>query len=181
MAQPFSMTIDGRAVTSESEFAVTDPATGEVIARAPECSYEQLDEAMAAAEVAFREWRRDPEGRRASLLAGAQKIRHHADELATLLTTEQGKPLRDARAEVEAFAHHFDFYAEMKTVKNVLIDDGVSVRRGRAEALWRRGDHHAVEFPIGIGVVEDCAGPLGRQHRRNEAVAVHPALDAPSG
>ena len=35
MTGPLSMTIDGRAVTSESEFAVTDPPTGEVIARAP--------------------------------------------------------------------------------------------------------------------------------------------------
>lgn len=72
MAQPFSMTIDGRAATSETDFPVIDPASGDVIARAPDCTYEQLDEAMSAAEVAFRDWRGDPEGRRELLIAGAR-------------------------------------------------------------------------------------------------------------
>jgi len=144
------MTIGGRAVSSETEFPVTNPANGQVFAYAPECTYEQLDEAMSAAQVAFRDWSADPDRRRELLLNSAREIRRNADALATLLTTEQGKPLRESRAEVENFANHFDFYAEMKAPREVLVDDGQTFVEVERRPIGVVATITPWNFPLGL-------------------------------
>src|SRR5271154_4704863 len=101
MPPSFSMTIAGHAASSKAEFPVRNPATAEIYAQAPECTKQQLDNAMSAAQDAFQDWRLDSDKRRDLLLDCAREIRQHADELARLLTVEQGKPLRNARSEVD--------------------------------------------------------------------------------
>ena len=70
-----SMTIDGKRVDSGETFDVLNPATGEVVDIAPECSKEQLDEAMEAAARAFHtSWRHDLDQRRAVMYACAEAL-----------------------------------------------------------------------------------------------------------
>jgi succinate-semialdehyde dehydrogenase/glutarate-semialdehyde dehydrogenase len=92
---------------------VLNPATGAPIAALPVASPADLDEALAAAERGFCEWRAtNVEQRGAILRKAAALIRERAERIATLLTIEQGKPLAEARGEVAGAAAMFDFYAE---------------------------------------------------------------------
>lgn len=118
-----SMTIGGRTVAAESRFEVLDPARDEVLATAPECSREQLDEAMAAAADAYPAWRRDPGARSEALIAAAAVLDAGADELARLITLEQGKPLADARREVDLAGVWLRYYAELELPIEVVQDD----------------------------------------------------------
>jgi acyl-CoA reductase-like NAD-dependent aldehyde dehydrogenase len=126
------MTIEGKGVAGASEFDVIDPATGRPFARAPECSAEQLDAAMEAASRAFRAWSRDEARRRQALLECASALRPRSDELARLLTQEQGKPLENAREELAGAAFWFQHTASLQIPVEVLQDDAsarVEVRR----------------------------------------------------
>lgn len=90
----YSMIIGGRKVAAKGAFEVRNPATGEVVSLAPNATVEDLNVAVSAAKTAFPQWaaRSDSE-RRGACNAIAQKLGEHAEELAQLLTREQGKPL----------------------------------------------------------------------------------------
>ena len=90
----FPMIIDGRQVPAAQYFDVRNPATGETVGRAPNASCDDLNRAVAAAEAAFKTWSQQPDAVRAQACQNiASKIGEHAEELAQLLTQEQGKPL----------------------------------------------------------------------------------------
>jgi acyl-CoA reductase-like NAD-dependent aldehyde dehydrogenase len=90
----FSMTIGGRRVAGQESFAVFNPATGEVVGRAPNASATDLDAAVAAARAAYPAWSALPDAeRQAACAALAGKLAEHAEDIARLLTLEQGKPL----------------------------------------------------------------------------------------
>jgi acyl-CoA reductase-like NAD-dependent aldehyde dehydrogenase len=102
----YQLLIDGKNVAGTSYFDVLNPATEEVVARAPAASRHQLDEAVAAARRAFPGWRATPiASRQASVAALADVIEAHIDELKSLLTAEQGKTLADAGMELFGGAH----------------------------------------------------------------------------
>ena len=89
------------ASTASEELDVTNPATGEILARVPLSGAADVDAAVQAARAAFPEWRRRPTIERARWLFGfRQVVEAHADELARSVTREMGKTLPDARAEV---------------------------------------------------------------------------------
>lgn len=107
--------IDGSWQTGEGRdgFAVVNPATGGAIAEVPLATAADLDHALDAADKAFVIWRATSVDARAAILhKAANLIRERADDIATMLTTEQGKPLVEARGEVQASAAQFDFFAE---------------------------------------------------------------------
>lgn len=107
--------IDGswRAGEGRDVLPVHNPATGEPIARLPVATTADLEEALDAAQRGFHRWRNtDVDARGAILRGAANLLRERADVIATLLTTEQGKPLAEARGEVIGAATFFDFYAE---------------------------------------------------------------------
>jgi acyl-CoA reductase-like NAD-dependent aldehyde dehydrogenase len=90
----FSLVINGKAVQAADHFEVLNPSTGAVVGLAPKASEGQLDDAVEAAGTAYRTWSRLPDAERKRLChAVADKIGEHAEELARLLTIEQGKPL----------------------------------------------------------------------------------------
>lgn len=92
---------------------VLNPATGAAIAQLPAATEADLDEALAAAEQGFAEWRVVDADRRGTILRkAADLIRERTETIAALLTTEQGKPIGEARGEVAGAAALFDFYAE---------------------------------------------------------------------
>jgi aldehyde dehydrogenase (NAD+) len=110
----FSMTIDGSAAPSGATINVVNPATGAVFAQAPRASREQLDVAVAAAGRAFPAWAATPYAERQRLVREiAAKLTAHADDLARLLTNEQGKPLRDATGEILGAAWWCEEVAKM--------------------------------------------------------------------
>ncbi|GAB7533999.1 aldehyde dehydrogenase family protein [Burkholderia sp. 22PA0099] len=91
---PYTLSIAGRQVAATSFFDVMNPATGAVLARAPAATPEHMEEAIAAAKTAFKTWSAlRYEERQAYLNAYADALEAHRDELARLLTQEQGKPL----------------------------------------------------------------------------------------
>ncbi len=95
MTQKYEMTIGGEAVTAASYTDIRNPAnTDEVVGQAPVGTSEHLDKAIAAGRKAFESWRHSSEKERADACqAIAKVVTDNAEELATLLTKEQGKPL----------------------------------------------------------------------------------------
>lgn len=104
--------IDG-VWAGEPGYAVTDKASGDVITRVPDMGAEDARRAIAAAEAAFRTWSKTLAKERAIILRRFYElILDHADELALLLTREQGKPLTEAKGEVTYGAGFVEFNAE---------------------------------------------------------------------
>ncbi|MBA3897441.1 MAG: NAD-dependent succinate-semialdehyde dehydrogenase [Sphingomonadaceae bacterium] len=107
--------VDGswRAGEGRDCHEVVNPATGAAIAGLPLASAGDLDEALAAANKAFANWRAtDVEARGAILHKAAALLRERSESIAILLTTEQGKPIGEARGEVIGSAQLFDYFAE---------------------------------------------------------------------
>ena len=108
------MSIDGEFVDSLSgkSYAVSNPATGETVDSVPLGTVEDARRAIDAAEAAFGEWSQtSAEHRGKVLLKAVELIRERHDELAVLLTKEQGKPVTESRTEIEHFLHGMEFYA----------------------------------------------------------------------
>ena len=107
----FKLLIGGKLVDGASTMPVLNPASEEVLAQCPRASKAQLDQAVAAAKAAFPGWSATPIGeRKKALLAMAEAIEKNANELARLLTQEQGKPIGDATAEVYGTAAFFKYF-----------------------------------------------------------------------
>jgi succinate-semialdehyde dehydrogenase/glutarate-semialdehyde dehydrogenase len=105
--------INGEWVSGEDSFAVTDPATGRELARVPNLGRAEVETAIAAAANALAAWRAKPAKERAAVLVRWQQLLlKHADDLARLMTAEQGKPLAEARGEVVYGASFLDWFAE---------------------------------------------------------------------
>jgi acyl-CoA reductase-like NAD-dependent aldehyde dehydrogenase len=119
----FSMTIDGKPATGAATFEVRNPATGDVVGLAPEATQADLDEAMAAAQNAYPEWRSDEDTRRAALANLAQLCFDAADDVGPLLTAEQGKPLGDAKTELIGAGVWFKHFARLEIPRDVVQDD----------------------------------------------------------
>ncbi len=104
--------VDGRWV-GEPALPVIDPATGEEIAKVPMMSAEDTRAAIDAAARAQPEWAGMLAKDRAKILRRWYELQmEHADELALLMTMEQGKPLAEAKGEVTYAASFVEFYAE---------------------------------------------------------------------
>ncbi len=92
---------------------VVNPATAETLAELPLATITDLDEALEATAKGFAHWRSVDVNERAGILHKvAGLIRERAENIATLLTTEQGKPIAEARTEVLSCAAQFDYFAE---------------------------------------------------------------------
>lgn len=95
------------------DLPVTNPATGEVIAHVPDLGADHAREAIAAAEVARHEWAARTAKDRATLLRRwFELIMAHQEDLALILTAEQGKPLPEARGEIAYGASFVEWFAE---------------------------------------------------------------------
>ncbi|GAB4152146.1 MAG: NAD-dependent succinate-semialdehyde dehydrogenase [Sphingomonadales bacterium] len=102
--------IDGRWRDGGGEaITVTDPATGQVIARQCMADVQDMDDALAAAARGFKAWRALPVAQRAAYLHDvAKSLRARAEVIGHDLSAEQGKPLAQAKGEVMATAGYFD-------------------------------------------------------------------------
>lgn len=106
--------IGGRLERGDLTIDVINPATGAAFAKAPAASVEQAKRAVNAAREAFPGWSATLlDDRRKALHAIAERIEANVGELGKLLTQEQGKPLADARGEVQTSAAFFRYFADL--------------------------------------------------------------------
>jgi succinate-semialdehyde dehydrogenase/glutarate-semialdehyde dehydrogenase len=115
MYSDVSLFIDGEwtAGTSGKSEPILNPATGKALARLAHAGTADLDRALAAADKGFRQWRAvSPFERYKVLRKAANLMRERADEIAELMTLEQGKPLAEARMEALSAGDLIDWFAE---------------------------------------------------------------------
>jgi succinate-semialdehyde dehydrogenase / glutarate-semialdehyde dehydrogenase len=136
--------IDGtwQAARSGKTLPVINPATGEPIGSVAHAERADLDLALAAAQKGFQAWRKVSAFERYKLMRKAAEIlRSRADEIAPLLTMEEGKPIAEARMETLAGADVIDWFAE-------------EARRTYGRTIPPRVDGvHQLEFKEPIGPV----------------------------
>ncbi len=93
--------------------AVTNPATGELLGTAPMCGTAETVRAIAAADLAQRAWRDVPAKERATTLRKLNDLMlAHIDDLALIMTSEQGKPLAEAKGEITYAASFIEWFAD---------------------------------------------------------------------
>ncbi|AVO55326.1 aldehyde dehydrogenase [Ectopseudomonas mendocina] len=133
--------IDSAFVGSDKLIEVRNPANGELLARIPEASSEQVDHAIAAARQAQKGWAAKPAIERAGYLRRiAEKVRANAPRLARIITQEGGKVPALAEVEVNFTADYLDYMAEW-------------ARRLEGEVLTsdRAGEHiFLLRKPLGV-------------------------------
>jgi succinate-semialdehyde dehydrogenase/glutarate-semialdehyde dehydrogenase len=105
--------VGGAWVAGSARFAVTDPATGQELAQVANLGPVDAAAAIAAADKAWPAWRAKTAKERAAILMKWFTLLHqHADDLARIMTAEQGKPLAEARGEVIYGASFVEWFAE---------------------------------------------------------------------
>jgi len=103
----------GEWVDGYQTFEVTNPARGDVLANVADCSVAQVSEAIAKAEVAQKEWAAMTGKERGAILRRwFDLMMANQDDLAAILTAEQGKPLAEAKGEIAYGASFVEFFAE---------------------------------------------------------------------
>jgi len=138
--------INGQFVDSNTSewIDITDPATQEVIAKVPQTTDDEINQAVAAAQTAFQTWRKTPITTRARIFLKYQAlIRDHMDELAEILTAEQGKTIADARGDV---FRGLEVVEHAAGIANLQIGDFV-------ENVASGVDTYSIWQPLGV-----CAG-----------------------
>ena len=122
---------------------VRNPATGEVVDTVPKADAEDTRRAIEAAAAAFKSWSTLPPHKRSHILMEATRnVRAHLDEVAALLTAEQGKPIRDSKIEAERFADNIEIYAGL-ILGGALRGQQVALPEQKAMGL-------VVRRPIGV-------------------------------
>lgn len=106
--------VDGSWVVSSTNKTqiVTNPSDGSILGTVPVFSEAEVTEAIDAADAGFREWSKTlPHERAKRLRLWAELMRAECEDLAILITLEQGKPLAEALGEIEYAASFFDWFA----------------------------------------------------------------------
>jgi succinate-semialdehyde dehydrogenase/glutarate-semialdehyde dehydrogenase len=154
-----------RSATSGRSFPVTDPSSGAVLASVADGSSAEAREAVAAAEAAFPAWSARTAYERSQVLYEAHRLMlERSEDLAKLMTAEQGKPIRAARTEVKYAADFLIWFAE--EAKRVY---GQTIPSSRADQRFLVMHH-----PVGVvGAITPWNYPISMITRK-----VAPALAA---
>jgi succinate-semialdehyde dehydrogenase/glutarate-semialdehyde dehydrogenase len=105
--------VNGQWIASDNTFDVTNPARGDVIAQVTDLTREQVADAIDAAYVAQKDWAQWTGKERANVLRKwFDLMMANQDDLGTIMTAEQGKPLAEAKGEVAYGASFIEFFAE---------------------------------------------------------------------
>ena len=135
--------IDGQWVNAHDNktFAVTNPATGEIIANIASVAAQQVEQAVVAADTALATWKLTTAKERSLLLKKwYQLIIENQEDLAMILSTEQGKPMTESRGEILYGASFIEWFAEeaKRTYGDVIPHD----KQGRRLVVIRQ--------PVGV-------------------------------
>jgi acyl-CoA reductase-like NAD-dependent aldehyde dehydrogenase len=155
----FTHTIGGLDVRGAATFEVINPSTETVFAYSPDAGAPELDTAVRAARAAFPAWRAAGwEERGTCLRALATRMREKREQLARLITREQGKPFADARAEIERACINLEGYSVQNLAPKILRED----ERERIEEHFRpsgvAGVITAWNVPVNLFALR--AGPI---------------------
>jgi malonate-semialdehyde dehydrogenase (acetylating)/methylmalonate-semialdehyde dehydrogenase len=134
--------INGQWIASAAETVeVVNPATQEVLGRAPLCGPEAIDPAVEAAQAALPAWRRTPPTERAQYLYRLKTVlEQHIDELARIITLECGKTFEEARAEMQRAIENVEVACGIPTLMQGAISEDIAP--GIDEILLRQ--------PVGV-------------------------------
>ena len=121
---------------SGATLEVTNPADGAVLGAVAALDVHESRKAVDAAQAAFTEWsRRLPQERASALRRWYELMSENAEDLALLMTLEQGKPISEARGEIDYAASFIEYYAEEAKRPNI---EGVTSHLSGAEVeVWR--------------------------------------------
>lgn len=161
--EPFRLIIDGNRVPTPQCFEVLNPADETVAGLAPLGDGQSLDDAVAAARRAYRSWRKESErNRKAACLNIARQIENHAEELAQLLTLEQGKPLNGlgSRWEVGGAVAWARYTASLSLPMKTLQNDADGVVELHRRPLGVVGSISPWNFPLLIAIWHIVPGVL---------------------
>lgn len=129
------------AAETEREETVPNPATGEILARVPISTRNDLDRAVQAADAAFRTWSKVPVPRRARIMFKYQQLLvEHWEELARLVTLENGKNYSEAYGEVQRGIECVEFAAGVPSL--MMGSNLPDIATGLESAMYR--------YPIGV-------------------------------
>jgi acyl-CoA reductase-like NAD-dependent aldehyde dehydrogenase len=151
----YDLVIGGEKVATAEHVEIRDPATGEVVGECPVATRQELDRAVAAAREAYKSWSASSnEDRKEAVNRIADAVHSHMDELAELLTREQGKPLNGmgSRFELhgaEAWARHT---GTLELPVEVLHDDETGRVELHRKPLGVVGSITPWNFPILIAI-----------------------------
>ena len=113
--ESLSLFIDGKMTAGDSGASsdVLNPSTNAVLAKLPHAKKPELDRALAAADKGFKTWKKVNSFERAKVLRkAADLMRARVDDIARVLTLEQGKPLMESKVEILAGADITDWFAD---------------------------------------------------------------------
>src|SRR6202049_3821444 len=122
-------------------FPVTNPATGELLAQVPNMEAAETRRAIEAAKAAWPEWRRKAAKERATLLRKwSDLVMANVDDLAKIMTAEQGKPLAESKGEISYAASFIEWFAE----------EGKRVYGDTIPSPWNDRRLVVVKEPVGV-------------------------------
>ncbi len=151
----YDLTIGGQRVSTATSFDVLNPSTGEVAGRAPNATSADLDTAVKAAKAAFESWSaKSDEELQAACEAVAQKIGEHSEELAQIITAEQGKPLNGlgSRWEMGGAGAWAGYTAGLSLPMKVLQDNNEGRVELHRKPLGVVGSITPWNFPVMIAI-----------------------------
>ncbi len=151
----YDLTIGGQSVSTAASFDVLNPSTGEVAGRAPNATTADLDTAVKAAKAAFESWSaKSDEELQAACEAVAQKIGEHSEELAQIITAEQGKPLNGlgSRWEMGGAGAWAGYTAGLSLPMKVLQDNNEGRVELHRKPLGVVGSITPWNFPVMIAI-----------------------------
>jgi succinate-semialdehyde dehydrogenase/glutarate-semialdehyde dehydrogenase len=112
-------------------YAVTNPATGELIEKIPNSTDEEVRAAIDRVHRGYSSWRSRPVSERAEIVSRAAELfAERADELAAIMTLEMGKRINEGRGEIGIVVDIFNYYADNGS--SLLADEPVSIKGGEA-------------------------------------------------
>jgi acyl-CoA reductase-like NAD-dependent aldehyde dehydrogenase len=152
---PFRLIIDGKRVPTKQCFEVLNPASEKVAGLAPLGTKENLEDAIRAAKVAFESWKNETERKRQTACRKiAEKIEAHAEELAQLLTAEQGKPLNGlgSRWEIGGAVAWTQYTASLSLPMKVLQDNNEGHVELHRKPIGVVGSITPWNFPVLIAI-----------------------------
>ncbi|MBU1986607.1 MAG: aldehyde dehydrogenase family protein, partial [Proteobacteria bacterium] len=122
--------INGAWVTAQESFEVVDPADGRIVGRVPSLGQEATKQTIAAASAAYPAWKALTAKERSAILKRWYAlIVEHQNDLAMIMTREQGKPLAEAAGEVLYGASYIEWFAE--EAKRVYGDTIPTTQKGK--------------------------------------------------
>lgn len=145
----YKLLINGELVSGDQSMDVINPATEQVLAACPRASEDQLNQAVAAAKAAFPAWSgQSIDERKAVVGKIADLIEANAQELAQLLTQEQGKPVADAMGEVYGTAAFFRYFMSLDLPVKVIEDSEGKLVEAHRKPLGVVGAIVPWNFPL---------------------------------